>query len=205
MVYTKVQIYNLALSALLINRKVADIDSDNSTDVKTLNTHWDIAWNTTLQDLDLDSTSSSVALELIEEEPNPHWNYAYKYPVDCSFLRRIRSSVVKDNRSTQIPRRVAIHEGQKAILTNEYEAVAEYIPEDLDIGTLSAPAGLAVAYRLAMLSNSLVTGKASKELKAEIEKKYIIAKTEAQELDRLENANFDEDEITSEFVEVRTT
>lgn len=201
--YTKAKIYNLALGALLLTKRVADVNTDPSTEVQTLNVHYDTALRSTLADLDLDGTSCQQVLELVETNPNPFWQYSYKYPTNCSFFRRIQSTVLKDNRSTQIPRRVAVLNNIKVILTNHPDAVGEYIPHDLNLSVLSASAGLAIAHKLAMLAAPLVAGKNASNIMKLIQSNYMLAKAEAQELDRLENANFDDDEITSEFVETR--
>lgn len=203
--YTKVKIFNLALSALLLNKRIADTDTDTSIENQTLNVHYDTALRSTLQDLDLDGTSTQKVLELVEADPTDLWLYAYKYPTDCSFLRRIQSSSLKDNRTTQIKRRTANHNGQKVIFTNQEDAIVEYISHTLNLNTLSASAGLAIAYKLAMLASPLIAGKGALALRKEIQGSYVIAKAEAQEHDRLENANFDEDDVMSEFVEARTS
>lgn len=203
--HSKAKIFNLALGALLLQRRVTDADTDPSNEAKVLLTHYDVALNATLEDLDLDSTSTEEILELIEADPNDNWLYAYKYPTNCAFLRRLQSPVLTDNRTTHIPRRVAIHNGVKVIFTDKEEAVAEYVSYDVPLNSLSATAGLAIAYRLAMLSAPLITGKGAKALIDSIEKKYIATKAEAQEQDRRENFNFVDDDIASEFVEARTT
>jgi len=203
MAYTKVQIYNLALGALLLTRRINDIDADNSTEVRVLNTHWETALNSTLEDMDLDGTSSTKALELLSNNPTIHWQYAYKYPTDCAFLRRIQSYSLKDTRTSQIPRRVAVLSGQKVIFCNEPEAIIEYISTDVPLAVLSSNAGLAVAYKLAMLASALITGKSANKVKDDIQKSYLMARMEAQETDRLENATFDDAATQSEFVEAR--
>ena len=204
MSFTKEKIYNLALSALLLSEEVIEISTSKSNNISILNRFYDIAFASTLQDLDLDSTSEPITLELIEELGDDYnWDYVYKYPSNCIFLRRIKSSAVTDNKSTHISKRVAQYEGQKAIFTNEYQAVAECIPKDLSLESLSPMAGLAVAYKLAILSAPLAVGKGAKTLRKEINDNYIIAKTEAQETDSLENFNYESDWQRSEFVEAR--
>lgn len=203
--YSKAEIFNLALSALLLSRQIVDTDNDKSNECKVLNTHWKAALGATLQDLDLDSTSTPVTLEVITTDPNDLWKYAYKYPTNCAHLRRLQSCVDIDNRYTHITKRVAVHAGQKVILTNEDQAIAEIISTDVPLSSLSAQAGLALAYKLAVLSAPLITGKGAAKLRAEIQKEYLLAKAEAQEQDRLENANFTPDDIASEFVAERTS
>jgi hypothetical protein len=203
--YSKVQIYNLALGALLLNKRIADVDTDTSTECQTLNIHYQAALVTTLEDLDLDGISVEMPLELIQEEPNDNWLYVYKYPSNCAFFRRIQSTVLKDTRVTQIARRVGNLNNQRVIYTDQQDAIGEYIPIDVPLNMLSASAGLAVAYKLAILSAPLISGKAALTLRKSIQGDYLVAKAEAMEKDRLENANFESDEEQSEFVQTRTS
>lgn len=203
--YSKVQIFNLALGALLLNKRIADVDTDTSVENRTLNIYYDVALRSTIEDLDLDATSTQKQLELVDTDPNNLWKYAYKYPANCSFFRRIQSTVTKDTRTTQIPRRIANHNGVKVIFTNEFDAIGEFVPFDINLNLLSSSAGLAAAYRLAMFASPLIAGKGAEKLRQGIEKSYLLAKAEAQEHDRLENANFETDNEMSEFVEARTS
>ncbi len=203
--WTRPKIYNVALSACLLTKvTTSDPLTDPQKEVVVLNTHWDAALRSALIDMDLDAVASQVELELIEEDPNDLWVYAYRYPSNCSFLRRIQTPSLKDNRSTQVKRRVANHNGVKVIFCNEYQAIAEYLAHDIPLSLLSPDAGLAVAYKLAMLSAPLIAGKGASALRKQIERDYVIAKSDAMEHDRLENNNFDEDDVVSEFVEART-
>lgn len=202
--HTKASIFNLALNALLLQRRIVDADTDSSNEAKVLRTNWDVAFWSTLEDLDLDSTSVQETLALVATDPNDDWGYAYKYPVKCAFFRRILSGEIVDNRTTHIPKIVRIYNGERAIFTNEAEAVGEFISADMNPNLLSAQAGMAVALRLARMSSPLITGKGAQKLMESLEKQYIIAKTEAQEQDRRENFNYVDEAIESEFVEART-
>lgn len=201
--FTKAQIFNLALGALLLQRRVIDADSDTSNEGKVLQTHWPTAWASALQDMDLDGTSTQLTLELIAENPNDLWTYAYKYPVDCVFFRRIQSLAQTDNRRTHIAKRVGVHSGQKVIFTHASEAVGEYISINTPFTALNSSAGLAVAYRLAILSAPLITGKGAEKLRKDLEERYIVLKAEAQEQDRRESFVFNDEYVESEFVDTR--
>jgi hypothetical protein len=205
MSYSKAQIYNLALGVLLLSRRIIDVDTDTTNECKILNLHYDIALAATLADLDLDSTSTQVAASLLEEQPTDLWLYSYSYPSDCALLRRIQNSVTVDNSYTHIPKRVSILDGVKVILTNQVDAILEYVSTDVPISSLSPMAGMAVAYRLAILSAPLVTGKGAKALIESIQKNYALVKAEAQEHDRNENFEFVDPIVTSDFVRERTT
>lgn len=203
MSFTKPKIYNLALSALLLSREVSDVETDKTNEVRILNTHYDIAIESTLQDLDLDSLSTPITLELLANLTDEPWDFVYKYPTNCVFLRRIKSLQITDNRRTHISKRTGLFEGQKAIFTNQENAVGECIPKDVPLSALSPMAGMAIAYSLAQLSAPLLVGKGAKRLRDSINQFYITAKGEAQETDSLENFNYEDDGLRSEWVETR--
>lgn len=203
--YTKAQIFNLALGLLLLSRQITNTETDPSNECRVLNTHWAAAWAMALEDMDLDSTSTQYTLALVEEDPNDLWLFAYTYPTSCAFLRRLVSGEKMDNRTTRIPLAVRIHEGAKVIFTNEEDAVAEIIDKSLSPTILNASAGMAVAAKLAMMAAPLITGKGAAKLVKDIEGKYIAFKTEAQETDARENFNFTDERLSSEFVEERTS
>jgi len=201
--YTKAEIFNLALGALLLSRRIIDTETETNNEVIVLRTHYDVAFRSSLQDMDLDSTSSQAVLSLIEVKPNNLWQYSYRYPSECVFLRRIQSNQIADQRYTRIPLRVSIKSSLKCIFTNQENAIAEYISKDVPLSSLSPNAGLAIAYKLAMLSAPLVSGKGARELIKQIQSNYVLAKTDAQEQDRNENFIFTAPEDESEFVAER--
>jgi hypothetical protein len=204
-VYSKTKIFNLALGALLLSRQVADADTDASNECKVLLQFWDVALRATLSDLDMDSTATQAALELVEEDPNDLWGYANKNPTRCLKFRRIQSSLVTDTRSTHISKKIGIHDGQKVIFCNIESAIGEYISTEVPLSALNAAAGLALAHRLASLASPLIAGKGAKGLRESLEEKYKIFKAEACEQDKLESLSFEDDDVMSEFVEERTT
>lgn len=204
MAFTKEQIYNLALSALLLSEEVTNIASQKSNNISILNRFYDIAFQSSLQDMDLDALSTPITLELIEALPSDHlFTYAYKYPSNCVFLRRLENGVRVDRRSTHITKRVGMYEGQKAIFTDQFQAVAECIPKDIPLDALNPMAIMTVSYKLAFLSAPLVVGKGAKKLRDSLRGDYALAKHEAQETDSRENFNYDADYERSEFVEER--
>lgn len=203
MSYTKPKIYNLTLAALLLSKRIIEVETDTSTEVATLNTHWDTALESTLKDLDLDSLSTPITLELITELTEGPWTYVYKYPTNCAFFRRIKSCVITDNKRTHIAKRVGMYNGLKAIFTNEYEAIAECMPKNIPLVALDANSALALSYKLAILSAPMITGKGAKDLVEKLEKKYLVVKAEAQEADASENFNYEDEALRSEFVDER--
>lgn len=198
--YTKAEIFNLALNALLLQRQIVDADEDQTPEAKMLRKMWEPALKQTINDLDLDRHSAQFNLELYKEDPNELWLFAYHRPQNCASIRRIQSTVKQDNRYTKIPLATGILDGRPVIYTNVYQAVLDYIPTDVPLSAFAASDGLALAHKLAYLSRSLIVGKGAKELTQEILQNYLIHKAEAQEHDRMENMNFEEDRVISEFV-----
>lgn len=204
MSFSKTQIYNISLSSLLLYRQIVDAETDKSNEVSVLNTFWDVALTSTLADLDLDSTSEDVALELLVElTDNVLWGYVYKYPSNCSFLRKINSSLECDTKNTFIDKKIAMYQGQKAIFTNEYQAIASCILKNYPLEFLTPMGAMAIAYRLAILASPLIVGKGADKLIARLENQYVLSKSEAQKNDSNENFKFEDDSTISEFVEVR--
>jgi hypothetical protein len=203
-VYSKVDIFNIALGALFLNKVITDVN-EATKDAKVLRQFYPIALAQTLQDLDLDTTSERSTLELVETEPNDEWQYAYKYPTSCLFFRRIVSGFKKDNRSTMIPRLRGTLNGVNVIFTNQAEAVGEYIRSDINLSALNASAGMALGYRLAGLASSLIVGKGALNIRKEVQQMYVFFKGEAQKIDALEGGTFEDLSIDSEFVEARTS
>lgn len=201
--YTKAKIFNLALSALLLTKRISDVENDPSSENNTLKVNWEAAFNVALTEMDLDGTSAQKQLELIETEPNDLWLFAYKYPTNAAMIRRLQNGVLMDKLSNQIQRRVMIHDGKKVIVTNQECAIVEYVPNDFDLKWLSPPAGVAIAYKLAIMSAPLIAGKGAATLIAKIQEDYKSARYTAQMHDRIENQNFVDPSDQSEFVEAR--
>lgn len=201
--FTKADIFNFALGALLLSKEVSDPENDTTIYGKTLRKNWPIALAKTLADLDLDSTAEIVTLELVATYPNDLWTYAYKYPDNCALFRRIESGHLVDNRFTKIPASTGTHEGEKVIFTNWQDALASIQPTDLDFDVLPVDGIMALANMLAFVSPSLIVGKGANALKKEILATYTMYKAEAQENDRIENNNPLDPEQESEFVATR--
>lgn len=204
MAYTKEKLYNLTLSALLLAKEVTNVETDKSNEVRVLNIHWDTALESTLKDLNLDSLSTRVTLELLENlTDDKYWAYLYRYPANCILLRRLDSGALTDTSATLVDKAVRIVDGVKVIYSNDTQSVAEIIPANLPLSALSANTAMAIAYKLAFLSAPLVTGKGSSRLRQELMQAYVIFKTEAQNDDALENERYVTDEERSEFVSAR--
>lgn len=204
--YDKTGIFNLALSALFLQKKISDSETDTSKETLILRSHWDAAWNIGLQELDTDSIAVTVALELLAEAPDSNWAYVYKYPVNCAFFRRIVPLVggqVTDDTIDAIDRKIGRYLTNKAIFTNEREAKGEYIPNDITPDDLNAEEALFIAYKLARLCLPLIIGKDSDNVAKLLEARYEQAHLDARAKSAKETSIYQEEWQRSEFVKHR--
>ena len=195
--------FNLALAALSLQKRISNADTDTSTEALTLNVYWDIAFETALKEMDLDSTSTSKALELIETNPNTYWRFAYSYPSDCIFLRRIKSTQLTDDAESKIDLRVEVYEGVKAIMTDQNAAEIEYISKDIPLSILTPEAAYFIALRLAKLAIPLVAGTNKKDVQASLDEAYTMALLNAQRVDSMESSIYQPEYAKSGLVKAR--
>ena len=208
--YTQVQVYQLALKHLGRNLEITS-ETDESREVNIFRANWPFALELTLSDLKLEATSLEERLLFLQElDPPTPWQYAYRYPINCLFFKRLTSGFKEDNRSTLVSKRIKLvnynDELVKSILTNQKNPVAEYIPNNAPfLQILSTPAVMALSYRLAVLSVNNIIGeiKNRHEVEKKLESSYIIEKAQAMEIDELENKDSTSDVFKSEFVEAK--
>lgn len=204
--FDKTKVFNLALAALFLQKRISNADTDASTEALSLNTFWDISYYSALQEMDLDSTSQTKTLALIDTlslNDGGFWQYVYEYPSDCLLLRRIVSQYLTDDRETAIDHRVEIRNGVKVIMCNESLAKIEYISKDIPIGTLHAEAIMFIALKLAMNCIPLVVGTNSATVAKSLNDKYDVSLVNAQKKDSAESSVYKEDWSRSGFVKAR--
>lgn len=201
--YNKTDIFNLALSALYLQKRIADSETDVSNETKVMQLHWKAAYYGALTDLDLDHAAKIAALALVQEDPDDFWDYAYSYPTDCVFIRRIISRNITDDTENFIDRKVGTYNGEKVIFTNESQAKLEYISSDVLPQDLSVEAAMYVAYKLASLSLPLIVGKDSEQTYKLLEVKKAQAYADAKAKDAKETNIYQAEWYRSEFAKTR--
>lgn len=171
--YSKTGIFNLALNALFLQKTISDSETDTSREAVTLRLNWTAAFNMALEKLDLDSTAKIDDLELIEEDPNVNWRYAYRYPTDAAFFRRIVSGAQTDDEDTTLDRQIGYHGTDKVIYTDQAEAQGEWITNSIDPDKLNVEACMVVALELARLCLPFLIGKDSANVRKTIDERYL--------------------------------
>jgi len=186
----KTKIFNLALQALFINKRVSNADTDSSTEAHALRTQWDFIYPQALADLDLDSMSMTKTLELVVERPNTKWQFAYKYPNDAALIRRIDNCHVMDDESTKIHHRTELYNYNgsviKVIMTNKHDSEVEYISKNIPLDTLTPEAAQFIGFKLAIACISLIVGEKSTQVENGLRSKIVEAHIAAKRKDGIE-------------------
>lgn len=201
--FDKTKIFNLSLAALFLQKRLTNADTDKSTEALTLNNFWDVAYESALEDMDLDSTSQTIALEQVGIDPSPFWRYAYKYPVNAVLIRRIVSNQITDDEETLIDKVRAVHAGESCILTNEPSAKVEFIAKDIPMAALTAQAAIYISLKLAQLSVPLIVGKNSVQISQGIDSRLELALMDAKRRDAQESSIFQPDWAKSSLLKAR--
>lgn len=201
--FTKSDIYELALTFLGISEQVVDIDTDPSNNVTILNANYEKSRKVALADMDLDSTATRLKLTSSGTELVDPWKYAYHYPSDCLKIRRIFSGVVVDDRGTHVDRLVRIVNGQKTILVDLKDASLDYITDKATPEMLNASAMEAMALKLAIFAGKVIKSGGIAAIQEDLEVLYARAKELAKGFDNEENFNPESDAKRSEFVQAR--
>ena len=85
-----VQICNLALARIQVLQQISSLNPpDNTPAGLACATVYDFCRQECLHDFPWGWASKYVALTLVATNPNREWTYAYQYPTDCLFIRRL--------------------------------------------------------------------------------------------------------------------
>lgn len=199
----KALIFNITLDALGLGYQTTDPDNDSNPNVKKIMLKYRLGLKKALADMDLQQTSTKVKLEKLAKN-HVHWDFVYKYPNKCVRFRKIVSPFPVDNKETLVPSATENIDKIKVVLTNQDEAYAEIIPEDINLDMLSPSAAMAVGNSIASLCGNLIVGSKGKDkVRKEILDAYRFYKAEAQAYDSDENVDYTPDEYKSSFVMAR--
>lgn len=150
---------NLAISHLGKGKEIQSLETDRSEEGRACRSFYELARDEMLRDFVWPFCTKIVALALVEEEPNDEYGYAYRYPSDCLFFRKIQSGIRNDTRSTRVPYRIGADDQGQLIFTDKQNAIAEYTST---IGQNPAKwhpdFTFAVSYRIAAYIASRITG-----------------------------------------------
>lgn len=160
MAFSKVKIFNIALSNLGISAPIQDSVEESPTGI-LMNNYYELARDTVLEahDWSFANARKSIAVSY-EESPDPNFKYSFKFPNDCIAPRAIIDTT--DNKEKKFEPAVD-SSGAKIILTNANPCILRYTKKVENETFFTASFVNALAFYLAYLSAQVVTGSANKK------------------------------------------
>jgi hypothetical protein len=141
---------NMALSMIGVGQRIADVETERSEEAIACREFYIDVMKLMFEQFPYPFAEKSVALGLVEEEPNDEWGYSYGYPSDCVDFKRIVSGLRNDTPRTRIKYKIVNRAGGgKLIYTDQPDAVAEYTGAVDDTSNWSGTLRLAFAALLA--------------------------------------------------------
>lgn len=157
--YTSTIISQLALSHLNITKQIADVDTEKSKEAAACRQFFEVARDELLRDFPWPFATKFAQLALIVESPTFEYGFAYRYPTDCLFIRRILSGLRNDNRQSRIHYRVGNDDAGRVIYTDQQNAAVEITTIDAqNPAKWDSDFALALSYRLASYIAPSLTG-----------------------------------------------
>jgi len=172
MSFSKVDIYNMALSHLGVGSEVAST-TEQSEEARACNRFYDVARQQTLRSSPWPFATKIAALGLVQEDPNEEWAYSYQYPSDCLRVRRILSGIRNDAPENRIPYRIAYGTAGAVLFTDREEAEIEYTVDVTEENRFSADFVNMLSLLLAAFIAPRVTGGDPFRKGRECEQKFV--------------------------------
>lgn len=166
---SKTQIVNIALMRIGVSKSVANVDTEQSREALSAKLIFDDEVDFVLRDFPWPFATAYADLGLVDgaaDDPaNRDWIFAYRYPSDCMFVRRVVRESVGRNDPTPASYRIGRDAQGKLIYTNEQDAQIEYTvdvtdPEEFDalfVSMLAWKLGASLAPSLSRIKDMATT------------------------------------------------
>jgi hypothetical protein len=118
MANTKTDIANLALMHMGTGNQISDLDTDQSSEAKTLRQLFDHWMESVLRGYNWNFAHVYANVSPIVVNPNQEWQFEYRYPADCLFVRRFWNGSHLDDRTTVVNYVTSSDAQGRVILTN---------------------------------------------------------------------------------------
>ena len=200
---SKTAVVNIALSRIGVSKQIANVDTEQSLPAQTARTIIDEDILYVLRDFPWPWATSYKSLALVAGTSSVNavsdWRYAYRYPSDCLFARRIVMPGVGRSDPNPAPFRIGRDASGRLIYTDQEDAELEYTYNVSDISEFDSLATSQLAWKLAAgMGPSLSRIKGIVELCMQ---GYEIDKTKAQS--RALNESQQEVQIEAEGIRAR--
>lgn len=127
---SKTNVLNIALGRIGVSKQVANVDTEQSLAAQTARTFIDEDIRYVLRDFPWPFATAYKNPALVAGTTSVNavsdWRYAYRYPSDCLFVRRIVVPTVGRNDPNPPPFRIGRDSEGRLIYTNQEDAEIEY-------------------------------------------------------------------------------
>jgi hypothetical protein len=199
---SKTQIGNVALLRIGVTQSVGNVDTETSREAIAIRLIFDDEVDFVLRDFPWPFATAYHTLELVDgsasSPANGDWTFAYRYPSDCMFARRIVTERGRRD-ATPPPYKIGRDSQGKLIFTDQEDAVLEYTADVTDPQEFDAMFASMLAWRIA--ANIAPGLSRIEKMSAKAAEMYEIEKTKAQS--RSLNEGQQEEPAESEFIRAR--
>ena len=123
---SKIALCNMALQHLAVSKEIASF-TDKVKEARVCNRFYNQVRDEVLRDFPWPFATRFVNLQVVEENPTTEWLFSYRYPPNCSKLRRLLNQVSRnETRKTRVPHRTGQDDQGILIFTDLVNAQAEY-------------------------------------------------------------------------------
>ncbi len=123
---SKVGICNIALGFLGIGDEIANFDTEKGAAPRALRRHYPETLKEALRDFTWPFAKKTAVLGLVAADPTEEWAFAYRYPVDCLYARRIPSGIRNETRDQRIAYELGADSQGQLVYTDQEDAQLEY-------------------------------------------------------------------------------
>ena len=155
---SKTEMANLAISHLGQGKEIANVETEKSSEAATMRRLQPVVIEMFLKNFPYSFCNVTVALNLVESDPNDEWAFSYRVPTDCLKRLRILSGMRNDNRQTRVPFHVGKDDQGELIYTDQESAELEYIQFVDDPSKYPVDVFLAMSFLLAGLAAPRMLG-----------------------------------------------
>lgn len=152
------EICNLALSHLGVGKEIANLETERSPEAAACRRFYEITRDAVLREYHWPFAKRVAPLALVNSNPNDEWGYSYRYPTDCSKIRRILSGLRNDSRQSRIPYTIAQDDDGQLIFTDQVNAEIEYTKKETNPERYPPDFVLAFSLRIAAYIAPRVAG-----------------------------------------------
>lgn len=200
---SKTQIGNMALGRIGVSKLLANVDTETSREAIVARVMFDEAVRFVLRDFPWPFATSYADLALVggtsTTPVNRDWQYAYRWPSDCVYVRRVVVDGVGRNDPNPPPFRIGRDTQGRLIYTSEPDAQIEYTSEITDPQEFDAMFVSMLAWKIgADMAPSLSR---IKDMATTCMQMYEIDKSKSQS--RALNEGQQETPLESEFIRAR--